>query len=364
MKISRRSIIAFCSGLAVVVAVGCTNQTPPVEGDTAADTNNSPSAPANAGEINLYSARHYDTDDALYNNFTKETGIKVNLIEGNADELIERMKSEGKNSPADVFITVDAGRLWRAQEDGFLQPISSETLEKAIPANLRDPKWYWFGFSKRARVIVYNLGKVKPEDLSTYEALAEPKWKGRVCIRSSDNIYNQSLVASKIEDKGVEEAEKWVKGLIANFARPPEGNDTDQIKAVAAGQCDVALVNHYYLARLKQATDAEDQDVAQKVGVFFPNQKEEGTHINISGGGVAVNSPNKDNAVKFLEYLATPEAQEIFANQANEYPVVSDVKPNPAVASFGEFKESKLDVVTYGQKNPDAVKLMDRVGWK
>ena len=364
MKISRRSIIGFCSGLAVVVAMGCTNQTTPVKVEVNSDTNTNASPPANTGEINLYSARHYDSDDALYQNFTKKTGIKVNLIEGKADELIERIKSEGVNSPADVLITVDAGRLWRAEDDSLLQPVSSAKLEQAIPKNLRDPKGYWFGFSKRARVIVYNQEKVQSNELSTYEDLADPKWKGRICIRSSENIYNQSLVAAEIQSKGVGEAEKWAKGLVANFARPPEGSDTDQIKAVAAGQCDVAIVNHYYLARLKQSTDSKEQEIAKKVGLFFPNQKEDGTHVNISGGGVLVNAPHQENAIKFLEYLATPEAQEICANQADEYPVVSGIKSNPVVSGFGEFKESNLDVVSYGQKNPEAVKLMDRVGWK
>ncbi|HBB33056.1 MAG TPA: Fe(3+) ABC transporter substrate-binding protein [Cyanobacteria bacterium UBA8803] len=360
MKITLRSIIALCSGLTILAAAGCTTQTPTAE----TKTDNTASNQTKTGEINLYSARHYDTDNVLYDNFTKQTGVKVNLIEGNADELLERIKSEGANSPADVLVVVDAGRLWRAKEDGALQAISSAKLEEAIPKNLRDPKGYWFGLSKRARVIIYDKDKVKPEELSTYEALTEPKWKGRVCVRSSENIYNQSLVASKIENKGVEETEKWAKALVANFARPPEGNDTDQIKAVAAGQCDVAIVNHYYVARIKQSNDPKDKDVAAKVEVFFPNQKEEGTHINISGAGVVVSAPNKDNAVKFLEYLATPEAQEIFANQANEYPVISGIKPNPVVTQFGEFKESNLDVVTYGEKNPDAVKLMDRAGWK
>ncbi|MBE9129624.1 MULTISPECIES: Fe(3+) ABC transporter substrate-binding protein [unclassified Coleofasciculus] len=362
MKIKRRSIIAFCSGLAVSLVVGCTNQTQAPTGEAGAD--NATGSAANAGEINLYSARHYDTDDALYTNFTEETGIKVNLIESDADELIEKIKSEGANSPADVLITVDAGRLWRAQEEGLLQPISSEKLEAAIPANLRDPQGNWFGLSKRARVIVYNPENVKPEELTSYEALTEPEWKGRVCIRSSENIYNQSLVASKIESKGAEETENWVKGLVANFARPPEGNDTAQIKAVAAGQCDVAIVNHYYVARVKQSEEAEDQEVASNIAVLFPNQNEEGTHVNISGGGVVANAPNKENAVKFLEYLVTPEAQEIFANQANEYPVVANIKPNSEVASFGEFKESDVNVLSYGKNNPDAVKLMDRAGWK
>ncbi|HEY9829667.1 MAG TPA: Fe(3+) ABC transporter substrate-binding protein [Stenomitos sp.] len=360
MNVTRRSVVALFSGLAVLSAVGCSSEAPKVD----AEANQATANKASTGEINLYSSRHYDTDNALYQNFTKQTGIKVNLIEGKADELIERIKSEGANSPADVLITVDAGGFWRAQKEGALQPISSAKLESAVPENLRSPEGYWFGLAKRARVIVYNKDKVKPDQLSTYDALAQPEWKGRVCVRSSDNIYNQSLVASNIESKGVEKTEEWAKGLVRNFARPPEGNDTAQIKAVAAGQCDVAIVNHYYVGRLKDSKDAQEQKTASQVGVFFPNQNEGGTHINISGAGVAAKAPHKENAIKFVEYLATPEAQEIFANGSYEYPVVSGLKPNPAVASFGDFKESNLKVVAYGEKNPEAVKVMDRAGWK
>ena len=358
--LTRHSVIGILAGLALLVAVGCNEQTSSEKAAKDKGAGN----PAEAGEVNLYSSRHYDTDAELYDNFSKETGLKVNLIEGSADELIERIKTEGENSPADVFITVDAGRLWRAQEAGILQPISSSTLESAIPKNLRDSKGEWFGLSKRARIMVYNKEKVKPEELSTYEALAEPEWKGRVCVRSSENIYNQSLVASMIEHDGLKETEKWAKGFVSNFARPPEGNDVGQIKAVAAGVCDVALVNHYYVARLEQGDKPENQEVIAKVGVFFPNQNKDGTHINISGGGVVITAPHKENAIKFLEYLATPEAQEIFANDNNEIAVVSGIKPNPTVAGFGEFKESEIDVAALGKNNPEAVKLMDRAGWK
>jgi len=362
MKTTKRSIVGVLTGLSVLVAAGCTNQTSTQEpggGDAASNQ-------TNTGEVNLYSSRHYDTDDELYNKFTEETGIKVNLIEADADKLIERIKSEGANSPADVLITVDIGNLWRAQQEGILQPVESSTLESAVPENLRSPEGYWYGLSKRARIIVYNKDKVKPEELSTYEALAEPEWKGRVCIRSSNNIYNQSLVAEKVSSKGVEEAEKWAKGLVGNFAREPEGNDTGQIKAVAEGQCDVAIANHYYLARLKQSDKPEDQAVASKVEAFFPNQKDGqgGTHVNISGGGVVADAPHTENAVKFLEYLVTPEAQEIYANRNNEFPIVTGMQPNPTVASFGEFQESQLNIAAYGEKNAEAVKLMDRAGWK
>ncbi|RMF27847.1 MAG: Fe(3+) ABC transporter substrate-binding protein [Cyanobacteria bacterium J083] len=343
----QRHWFSITLGLIAAIAVGCaqTDKVTPAK---------------ETGEVNVYTSRHYDTDDQLYQLFTEETGIKINLIEGKDNELIERIKSEGQNSPADVLITVDVGRLWRAQQEGILQPIQSSILEEKIPSNLRSPEGYWFGLSKRARIIVYNVDKVKPEELSTYEALAEPKWRGRICVRSSSNIYNQSLVAAKIEEIGAEATLAWLKGLVQNFARQPEGNDTAQIKAVASGVCDVALVNHYYVARLKQSKDPQTQEIAAKVAVFFPNP----THINISGIGVTTNAPNKEQAIKFVEFLVTPEAQEIFANANNEYPVVKGIEPNETLKSFGEFKESSLNVAAYGKRNAEAVKLMDQAGWK
>jgi len=319
---------------------------------------------AQSSEINLYSSRHYDTDQTLYDSFTNKTGIKINLIEGKGDELIERIRSEGANSPADVFMTVDAGRLWRAQTAGILQPVSSSTLNSKIPASLRSPENLWFGFSKRARVIMYNKDKVNPSELSTYEELATNKWKSKVLIRSSSNIYNQSLVASLIEILGMSDTESWAKGFVSNFARPPEGNDTAQIKAVAAGIGDVGLANSYYLARLKRSTKAEDKAVAEKVGMFFPNQNGRGTHINISGGGVVKTAPNKEGAIKFLEHLTTPEAQKIFSEGNNEYPVVSGIPITSVLTTFGDFKSDPTNVAIYGKLNGDAIKLMDRVGWK
>jgi iron(III) transport system substrate-binding protein len=261
-------------------------------------------------------------------------------------------------------MTVDVGNLWKAEEEGLLQPISSDQLESSIPANLRDPDSHWYALTKRARVIIYNQDTVNPEELSTYQDLTDPKWKGRICIRSSSNIYNQSLVAAKIEELGEEEAQAWVEGLVANFAREPEGNDTAQIQAVASGECDIAIANSYYVARLQRSDDPADQEVAEQVGVFFPNQETEGTHVNISGAGVVTTAPNPDNAVKFLEFLATPEAQKTFADGNNEYPVASNVEANEVVKSLGDFKASELEVDTYGENNPDAVKLMDRAGWK
>jgi iron(III) transport system substrate-binding protein len=317
-----------------------------------------------AQEVNLYSSRHYDTDVALYDTFTEQTGIAVNLIEGDADQLLERIKAEGGNSPADVLITVDAGRLWRADQAGLLQPVSSPVLEDAIPAELRHPEGNWFGFSQRLRGIVYAKDRVDPSEITSYEDLADAKWQGRICIRSSTNVYNQSLVASMIEADGLEATEAWAKGLVGNLARPPQGGDTDQIEAVAAGECDVAVVNHYYFVRLLESDAAEERAIGDKVGILFPNQDGRGVHANVSGGGVVATSPNKDNAVKFLEYLTTPQAQAYFAQGNYEFPVVEGVKLDPVLEQWGEIKTDAVNAAKLGENNPDAVKLMDRVGWK
>ncbi|MEO0827512.1 MAG: Fe(3+) ABC transporter substrate-binding protein [Cyanobacteria bacterium J06639_16] len=364
MKTTRRRFLATAATVTLLVAA-CSSEpaTQPDQPDSAA----SPDAgevTADAGEVNVYTSRHYDADDALYETFTEATGIEVNIIEGEADELIERISNEGDNSPADVLITVDAGRLWRAEEAGIFQPVDSTQLTEAIPANLRHPDGLWFGLTKRARVIVYNADTVSPEELSTYEALAEPDWQGRVCIRSSGNIYNQSLLGSMVEANGVEATETWAENLTGNLAREPEGGDTDQIKAVAAGQCDVAVVNHYYWARLAKSDDAADLDVAGKTAVFFPNQGDRGTHVNISGAGVVASAPNPDNAIAFLEFLVTPEAQAIFAGDNNEYPVVEGIEVDPIVAELGDFEIDEVNVGTYGANNPEVVKLVDRIGWK
>jgi iron(III) transport system substrate-binding protein len=319
---------------------------------------------AAAQEVNLYSSRHYDTDVALYEAFTEQTGIAVNLIEGDADQLIERIKAEGRNSPADVLITVDAGRLWRAEQAGLLQPVSSPVLEQAIPAALRHPEGKWFGLSQRLRGIVYAKERVDPSELTSYEDLADPKWRGRICIRSSTNVYNQSLVASMIEADGVEATEAWAQGLVDNLARPPQGGDTDQIQAVAAGECDVAVVNHYYLVRLMQSDAAEDRAVADQVGIMFPNQDGRGAHANVSGAGVVATAPNKENALKFLEYLITPEAQTYFAEGNYEFPVIEGVKLDPVLEQWGEIRTDTINAAKLGENNPEAVRLMDRVGWK
>ena len=316
------------------------------------------------GEVNVYSARHYDTDVELFESFTEQTGITVNLIEGDADELIERIRSEGENSPADVLITTDAGRLWRAEDAGLLANVQSDALMSAVPENLRHPEGQWFGLTRRARVLVYNTETVDESELSTYEALAEPQWEGRVCIRSSGNVYNQSLLASIIAAEGAEAAEAWAQGLVDNFARSPQGGDTDQIKAVAAGECDVAVVNHYYYARLAASEDAADQDVAEATALFFPNQGGRGTHVNISGAAVLESAPNPENAVRFLEFLVTPEAQEVFASGNFEYPVAPGVEVAPTVEAFGDFTGDTLNVSVLGENNPEAVRIMDRVGWQ
>ncbi|HEY9878981.1 MAG TPA: Fe(3+) ABC transporter substrate-binding protein [Leptolyngbyaceae cyanobacterium] len=360
MKWNRRNFLTLAASVALTVAA-CSPSQQAQDGTSTSSSNQS--TPQN-GEVNVYSSRHYDSDDVIYKRFTEETGIKVNLIEGDADELIERIKNEGANSPADVLVTVDAGRLWRAEEQGLFQPVDSEALTKAIPANLRHPEGLWFGMTQRARVVVYNKAAVQPSELTTYEALADPKWKGRVCIRSSGNVYNQSLLGSMVESDGAEKTEAWAKGLVANLAREPEGGDIDQIKAVAAGQCDVAIVNHYYWARLAKSDKPDDKAAAEATAVFFPNQGDRGTHVNISGAGIVVNAPHKENAVKFLEFLVTPEAQKIFADSNNEYPVLKGVEVDPVVAEMGNFKVDETNVAAYGRNNAEVVKIVDRSGWK
>lgn len=317
-----------------------------------------------AGVVNIYSSRHYDTDQQLYRAFEAQTGITVNLIEGKDDELIERMKAEGRNSPADLLIAVDAGRLWRAQEAGILQPVRSTVLEKTIPAPLREPEGYWFGVSQRARIIIYNKARVKPAELSSYEDLADPKWKGRLLIRSSGNIYNQSLTGSILAAHGAVKTEDWARGIAANLARPPQGGDTDQIKAVAAGEGDLAVSNTYYFARMQNSAKPEDRAIADSLGVFFPNQADRGTHVNISGVGVAANAPNRANAVAFIEFLIGTEAQKIFADGNYEYPVTAGIPPHPVVAGWGTFRADTLNAATFGRNNAEAQRIMDRAGWK
>lgn len=322
-------------------------------------------APAQENVVNIYSSRHYQTDEALYAEFTKATGIKVNLIEAAEDALIERMRNEGARSPADVLVTVDAGRLWRAQQAGLFQPVRSEALAKRIPAAFREPSGLWFGYSLRARVIAYNKARVKAGEIDTYEGLADPKWKGRVCMRSSTSIYNLSLMGALISHVGEAQAEAWAKAVHANLAHAPKGGDTDQLKSVAAGECDVTVSNQYYYARLARSSKPEEKSVADKIGIVFPNQKTWGTHVNISGAGVAKHAPHREAAVKFLEYLASDAAQRYFADGNNEWPVVPGVQTqNEVLASFGRFKQDAIDVAVLGRNQPASQKLYDRVAWK
>jgi iron(III) transport system substrate-binding protein len=351
-KLSRRFFLGV-STAAIVVACSQPKPEQP-QGET-----KTKEAPKQAGQVNIYSARHYNTDEQLYENFTEKTGIKVNLIEGKDDELIERIKSEGANSPADILITVDGGRLWRAEQAGVFAPVNSEVLNQKIPANLRSPNNLWFAFSKRARVIMYNKDKVNPTDLSTYEDLANPQWKSKLIMRSSSNIYNQSLVAGMIEAKGEEATAEWIKGLVANLARPPQSNDTGNIEDVAAGIGDITLANTYYLARYE-----DKPEIFDKIGVIFPNQQDRGTHVNVGGAGMLKNAPDQENAIAFLEYLARPEAQKFFAVENNEYPVVEGTPLKEVVKSLGEFKDDTTNVAAYGKNNANAVKIMDQSGWK
>jgi iron(III) transport system substrate-binding protein len=314
--------------------------------------------------VNVYSSRHYNTDDQIWAGFTEATGIKVNMLEAGADELIERIRSEGANSPADVFITVDAGRLWLAEEAGILASVSSAVLEDSIPASLRHPEGKWFGLTTRARILVYAKGRVDPSQLSTYEDLASDKWQGRLCVRSSTNVYNQSLIASMVEEHGSEAAQQWAAGIARNLATPPQGGDRDQIRAVASGQCDVAISNHYYLAALMASENPADQAVVAAVDFFFPNQADRGTHVNISGAGVVRTAPHPENALRFIEYLASPAAQELLAQGNNEFPVVEGVALSPLAASFGEFKADNVNVSSYGRNAAEAVRIADRASWR
>ena len=313
--------------------------------------------------VNIYSARHYQTDEALYANFTKATGIKVNRIDGKEDELLQRIRTEGAKSPADIFITVDASRLEIADQAGVFAPLQSKVLDKRIPANLRTPNW--IAFSTRARIVVYNKANIKAEWVQTYGDLAHPRLKDQVCVRSGSHPYNLSLGGAFIAHQGEAQAEAWARGLVQNFARAPKGGDTDQIKAVAAGECGVAVTNSYYLARLMRSDKPEDRKVVDALGVVWPNQQTWGTHINVSGAGIVKTAPNKANAVKFLEYLSGDQAQTYFADGNNEWPAVPSVKvTNPALQKLGTFKADKLNVGELAKNAATAQKLFDRAGWR
>ena len=317
---------------------------------------------AMAEEVNVYSARHYDTDLTLYERFTEQTGIDINLIEGNSDGLIERIRNEGELSPADMLITVDAGRLWRAHQQDVFQAVQSDVLAERIPAHLREPGGHWFGLSKRARVVVYNKAAGLPDGMARYEDLADERLRGTVCMRSSGNIYNLSLLGALIEHRGEAAAETWARGVVANFHRPPQGNDTAQLRAVAAGECGISVANTYYIGRLLGSENADDRGVANALGVLFPNQDDRGAHVNVSGAGVAKHAPNRANAVKFLEYLVSDFAQRLFAEGNNEYPVVGDA--SGPIASLGTFKEDAVNAAVLGANQAQAVRVFDRAGWQ
>lgn len=322
-------------------------------------------ARAQENVLNLYTARHYQTDEALYTGFTRTTGIRVNRIEGGEDALFERIKTEGANSPADVFITVDMGRIWRAEQAGIFEPVKSSILASRIPPSYRDPGNRWFGLSARARVIVYNKTMVKPGELRSYEDLANPRWKGMICTRSSAHPYMLSLTASMVAHLGEQKAEAWAQGLKNNLARDPRGGDTDQIRAAASGECAIAVTNQYYFVRLLRSSKPDDKRVTDQLALVFPNQDSRGTHMNVSGGGVLRHAPNKEAARKFLEYLASDEAQAHFANGNNEWPVVPGVKiDNPELASLGKFKTDTINVSELGKNQALAQRISDRVGYK
>ncbi len=314
--------------------------------------------------VNVYTHRHYDTDQALFDRFTEETGIQVRVVSASADELITRLEREGEASPADLLITVDAGRLHRAKELGLLQPVRSEALEAVVPANRRDPEGYWYGLTERARILAFSRERVDSTRLSTYEALADEEWAGRVVTRSSENIYNISLMASIVAHHGVEASETWARGIVANMPRAPQGGDTDQIKDVAAGVADVAIVNSYYVGRLLHDPDEANRALARQIGIFFPNQDDRGTHVNVSGIGVTTHAPNPENAIRLIEFLLSEESQRLFAEANFEYPVRPGVEWAETLRSWGEFRADALDLSRLGELNNEAVMIFDRAGWR
>ncbi|SKC84863.1 Fe(3+) ABC transporter substrate-binding protein [Maledivibacter halophilus] len=314
--------------------------------------------------VNLYTDRHYDTDEELYKMFTEETGIKVNVVKGKSDELIERLLREGEDTEADLLITADAGRLFRAKEKELLKSIENDTLVKNIPENLRDKDNQWFGLTVRGRVVVYLKDRVNPSELSTYEDLASDKWKGKILVRASSNIYNQSLLASMIAIDGEDKAKQWAKGIVKNMARDPEGNDRAQAKAVVAGEGDLAIMNTYYIGKMLNSSDLEEVKVAKSVGVFFPNQETTGTHINVSGIGLTRYSKNSENAVELMEFLSSEKAQRQFAEANYEYPANPNVEPSKLLKSWGEFKTQEINLSKLGEFNKRAVEIFNEVGWK
>ena len=347
--------------LAMSVLVGCSAGTTETQSTKPAAT---AAAPAVEQVVNLYSARNYPVDTVLYEQFTKQTGIKVNVVQGNAEELIERLKREGESTPADLFVTVDGGVLNNAKENGVLQPMTSAAIEQNVPKNLRDTENQWIGLSTRARVIAYSKDRVKPEQLSTYEDLATDKWKGKVLVRSSTSLYNQSLVASLIELNGEQAAAAWAEGIVKNMARKPEGGDRDQVKAIAAGAGDVALINTYYYGTMLVSKDQEEVKAAEKVAIIFPNQATNGTHVNISGAGLTKHAKHKENAIKLVEYLTGADAQALFAKENFEFPVNAKAQKPEILNSWGQFKAQQIDFAKLGTHNKKALELLTKAAWK
>jgi len=321
-------------------------------------------AVGHAAEVNIYSARKENLIKPLLDKFTEETRVEVNLVTGKADALLHRLKSEGKNSPADLFITVDAGRLHRAKASGVLQRVSSKALNQAVPAHLRDQEGFWYGLSVRARPIFYVKDRVDPAQLSSYEALAEKQWRGRICIRSSSNIYNQSLIASMLAHQGEKQVLGWTGEFVSNFAQPPVGGDRDQIKAAAAGVCDIAIANTYYFGQMLSGRDQAQKEAAEKVSIFWPNQSGRGAHVNVSGIGLTAAAQNREAAIKLMEFLVSEEAQAWYGEVNFEYPVRKGVAISPALQQWGTFKADTLNLTELGEFNQDAVKVMDKAGWR
>lgn len=346
------SILATCLGLLMLAA--CSDGTSAGENE----------AGSGGGVVNLYTARHYDSDQALYDRFTAETGIRINLIEGRPDELVARIQSEGERSPADLFLAADAGALWRAQQASLFQPVQSEQLQASIPANLREPGGHWYGFMRRARVVAYDSQRVRPEEVDSYEKLASPRFRGRICVRSSDSVYNLSLLGALIEAWGEERAEAWARGIVANMARPPEGGDRDQIRAVSAGACEVAITNSYYYIRMANGEDARDREITQRVRLAFPSLDGQGAHVNVSGGGVLARAPNRDNAVRLLEFFASADSQRHISANNNEYPASPDVAAPEPVAAHANFTAHPMAVSAFAARQPQAQSIMSRAGWR
>lgn len=348
-------VLAAMAG--ALILTGCGNNAEP-------NKESNTSASKDKQVVNVFTARHYDIDFAMFDEFEKNTGITVNEIKGTAEELVERMKREGESSEADLFITVDGGVLNYAKENGVLQPIQSDAINSNVPEQLRDTDNNWVGLATRARVIVYDKDRVKPEQLSTYEALTEEQWRGKVLARSSTNLYNQSLVASMIELNGEAATEAWARGIVANFARDPEGGDRDQAKAIAAGVGDVAIMNTYYVGQMLHSKDAEEVKVAESMGIFFPNQETTGTHLNISGIGLAAHAKNKDNALKLIEYMTSKESQEMLTNGSFEFPVNKDAELPELLKQWGEFKTQTIEYAKLGEHNKKATELLNKAAWK